>query len=150
MGISLNNHESRIKALENGGAGSWSKGSNANGNWVKESKTGLLIQWGRTVMQPGDHHNVTQSFPLEFESQPSVFVQFIGNTPDNFWANNVQIYGVTTSKFTHARIWIMSPHDTYGRPWLAIGYLISYRILNYAYACKSLLFTPLRTTGGVK
>lgn len=53
MAISLNtvnstvtNHETRIKALESKGTSSWTKGSNSNGYWVKETTTGLIIQWG--------------------------------------------------------------------------------------------------------
>lgn len=140
MSISLNNHESRIKALENGGAGSWSNGSNANGNWVKESKTGLLIQWG-TATDIGNNRESPFKFPIAF-SNVSYHLSLGYNGHHNVqpWVSVFQYKNMTT---TGATISLTAKQVGIYR-WLAIGYLISYRILNYAYVCKSLLFTPLR------
>ena len=141
MSISLNNHESRIKALENGGASSWSKGSNANGNWVKESKTGLLIQWGSISSSGSLKYEVDQPFPVKYTQIPVVNKSIGGYYNGGFDMTWMQIKSISLDKFVHSVI------GSLGSPvqWFAIGYLISYRILNYAYACKSLLFTPLRT-----
>ena len=137
MSISLNNHESRIKALENGGAGSWSKGSNANGNWVKESKTGLLIQFGAT----NTGSTLTVKLPVVFTDTSYKVIA----TRNNINANEsaVVVYGSTVSQFNMTFIYPNGSRPSSSANWLAIGYLISDRILNYAYACKSLLFTPL-------
>lgn len=138
MSISLNNHESRIKALENGGAGSWSKGSNANGNWVKESKTGLLIQFGAT----NTGSTLTVKLPVVFTDTSYKVIA----TRNNINANEsaVVVYGSTVNQFNMTFIYPQGSRPSSSANWLAIGYLISYRILKYAYACKSLLFTPLR------
>lgn len=139
MSISLNNHESRIKALENGGAGSWSKGSNANGNWVKESKTGLLIQFGAT----NTGSTLTVKLPVVFTDTSYKVIATRNNTKANESA--IVVYDNTVSQFNMTFIYPQGSRPLSSANWLAIGYLISYRILNYAYACKSLLFTPLRT-----
>lgn len=136
MSISLNNHENRIKALENGGAGSWSKGSNANGNWVKESKTGLLIQFGAT----NTGSTLTVKLPVVFTDTSYKVIATRNNTNGNESA--VVIYGSTVSQFNMTFIYPQGSRTSSSANWLAIGYLISDRILNYAYACKSLLFTP--------
>ena len=134
MSISLNNHESRIKALENGGAGSWSKGSNANGNWVKESKTGLLIQFGAT----NTGSTLTVKLPVVFTDTSYKVIA----TRNNINANEsaVVVYGSTVSQFNMTFIYPNGSRPSSSANWLAIGYLISYRILNHAYACKSSLF----------
>ena len=62
MSISLSNHESRIKALENAGGGSWSKFSNSVGYCLTENSTGLKIQFGTA----GDDPCPTITFPKPF------------------------------------------------------------------------------------
>ena len=62
MSISLNNHESRIKALENAGSGSWSKFSNSVGYCLTENSTGLKIQFGTA----GNDAYPTITFPKPF------------------------------------------------------------------------------------
>ena len=143
MSISLNNHEDRIKVLENGGAGSWSKGSNSNGNWVKESKTGLLIQWGK-INAPGNNTPGVIKFPIAFSNTNYLgLITCLGhNNLESSWTSLWQLKDfITTSMSVSLTNYTQVPAYN----WLAIGYLISYRILNYAYACKSLLFTPPRT-----
>ena len=140
MGISLNNHESRIKALETGGSSAWTKGSNSNGNWVKENTTGLIIQFGWSNTPRGD--NISVKFPIAFKtSTPVALFTTIGrSTNGNGWFALQQISSRTSTDFKIAH----ANNDYYSTvSWIAIGYLISDRILNYAYACKSLLFTPL-------
>ena len=144
MAISLNNHESRIKALENKGSGSWSKGSNSNGNWIKDSVTGVLIQWGLIGRQSSQRFTV--NMPLSYSDKNYAVITSLNGeswTPSDF--SNYVIKSSANAFQQH-----QTGIGYLGGMWLAIGYLISNRILNYAYACKSLLFTPLRKIGGVK
>ena len=144
MAISLNNHESRIKALENKGSGSWSKGSNSNGNWIKDSVTGVLIQWGLIGRQSSQRFTV--NMPLSYSDKNYAVITSLNGeswTPGDF--SNYVIKSSANAFQQH-----QTGIGYLGGMWLAIGYLISDRILNYAYACKSLLFTPLRKIGGVK
>lgn len=143
MGISLNNHESRIKALENKGSGSWSKGTNSTGGYGKEGSTGLLIQWGY-VNHPNNDGSVGVTLPTSFTTTIYT-VQVTGNKNDGEWSQGFYVTSKATDRFVIGKRG--SSQTAY---WLAIGYLISDRILNYAYACKSLLFTPLKKIGGVK
>lgn len=142
MSISLNNHESRIKVLENGGAGSWSKGSNANGNWVKESKTGLLIQWN-CVYCSRDQNKIT--LPTSYKND-TYSIMTVQNHRSGDAETSALIPMIKNKKSTTFEIRHIHPQGhgvSSWMGWFAIGYLISDRILNYAYACKSLLFTPL-------
>ena len=141
MAISLNNHESRIAALETGGSSTWVKGSNSNGNWVKEKTTGLIIQFGWSNTPSGD--NISVKFPIAFTtSTPVALFTTIGRCTDiNGWFALQQISSRTSTDFKISHVNSMYYSAV---SWIAIGYLISDRILNYAYACKSLLFTPLR------
>ena len=116
MSISLNNHESRIKALENGGAGSWSKGSNANGNWVKESKTGLLIQFGAT----NTGSTLTVKLPVVFTDTSYKVIATRNNTKANESA--IVVYDNTVSQFNMTFIYPQGSRPLSSANWLAIGY----------------------------
>ena len=68
MSISLNNHESRIAALEKNGAG-WSHTSNSRGHCLAHNSSGVKIQWGEFYLNDagGDSDSIhriyfTQSF----------------------------------------------------------------------------------------
>lgn len=136
MSISLNNHESRIKALENGGAGSWSNGSGNGSYWLKENKTGIIIQFGRYGSDGAA--SGTTKFLKPFSSATSYTVVVTQTAPGTGinWSYASRVRDLTAEQFSW---WV----NNLPLQWIAIGYLISYRILNYAYACKSLLFTPL-------
>ena len=143
MAISLNNHETRIKALENKSStsSSWSVTKDVNG-WMLENSTGIMIQWMK-VSGSG-----TKRFVKAFNTKAlAIFISpnwaRVGGGGDNAGCG-AEIS--STSQFT---IYIDGGAATTNYI-LAIGYLISDRILKYAYACKSLLFTPPRTIGGVK
>ena len=146
MAISLNNHETRIKALENSGSQNWTRGESSTGIWWKDAKSGLILQHSKG--------NVTNfgkiKLPIPYSSTKSytVVATFGKNDPTTeMWAPERS--ATTSQVVTNSEI-IVYAAERPGFGWFTIGYLISYRILNYAYACKSLLFTPLRTTGGVK
>ena len=145
MAISLNNHESRIKALESGGSNTWTKGSNSNGFWFKESKTNLIFQYGRTSMQGDSRKTVNLPIAYTVLESISVVCTFYNDVDLN---TDSATHGRAIN-LTQLRIGSGSAYNT-TLGWWSIGYLISDRILNYAYACKNLLFTPLKTIGGVK
>lgn len=143
MAISLNtvnttvtNHETRIKALESKGASSWTKGSNSNGYWAKETTTGLIIQWGIFVTSSV----TTRYFPISFTSQPSLF-HFVSNSNSSidvyeFMTNS---WNVTNSSYRYNER--RAQGGGWRGNWLAIGYLISDRILNYIYKAFAIIFT---------
>ena len=146
MAISLNNHETRIKALENGGSSTWTKGSNSNGTWIQEASTQTMIQFNTLGVLAGDYKVIY--FAKAFKSPPTVVFTGQGRRFDGSgWVAVHVVYDVTTTQF---RLGHVNPVNFDKIAWIAIGYLISDRILNYTYACKSLLFTPLKTIGGVK
>ena len=136
MAISLNNHESRIKALENGGSSSWSRGENTNGCWLKDTKTGALIMWSKGVKYGYGNF----SLPLSY-SNTNTFSAIATRGGNAGWTPQIwdMVVTITSKNSIH-----VSCGEGNAYQWLTIGYLISDRILNYAHACKSLLFTPLR------
>lgn len=146
MAISLNNHESRIKALETGGSSTWTKGSNSNGNWVKENTTGLIIQFGSIPAfgstGSSSSGSVNVSLPISFSNE-------LYSIATSDWCNQYTVFMANVVSKSVFECYV-SQGQCYLGKYLAIGYLISDRILKYAYACKSLLFTPLRKIGGVK
>lgn len=133
MAISLNNHETRIKALESssvpkvvvsGNKGYWKCGN-------------ILIQWIIRV-QSGVHSWLT---PFSSDASYSAVVAgFENGASENSGISSQLASSINVNSWQSNR----------AKNIIAIGYLISYRILNYAYACKNLLFTPLRKFGGVK
>ena len=131
MSISLNNHEDRIRVLENAGSGSWSKFSNSVGYCLTENSTGLKIQFGTA----GNDAYPTIAFPKPF----TTIVSCVG-----FGANSDQSTSsdgcphIRSISLTSCRLDSGSTSALYVR-WIAIGILYTYR-----YIIKSLLiFTPL-------
>lgn len=144
MSISLNNHESRIKALENKAAtaGTWTKSDISGGICMTENSSGFTILAYSVSSRGGKQ---LYSFPKAFKTKVSSvsLTQANGGTGSQ---KNVTFQSKSTSQY-----YIYCDNGEVGTVnVIAIGYLISDRILNYAYACKSLLFTPLKTIGGVK
>lgn len=116
MAISLNNHESRIKALENKGSGSWSKGSNSNGNWIKDSVTGVLIQWGLIGRQSSQRFTV--NMPLSYSNTNYAVITSLNGeswTPVDF--SNYVIKSSANAFQQH-----QTGIGYLGGMWLAIGY----------------------------
>lgn len=115
MSISMNNHETRIKALENKGSGSWTKGSNSNGYWIKESGTGVIIQFGRHYHPESGQSWLT--FPIPFSAKDSYSIACVNLTGSTF----VSIEGL--GNMYPEKCYVDTAYrrnDTFG--WIAIGY----------------------------
>ena len=139
MSISLNNHESRITALENKGTGSWSTGGSNNSYWARESSTGLTIQWGYVSSSQGGSKTVSLSRPFSNTSYSAIVVRQTTNFNTGAYVFPTKVGTRNVSSFTMYA-------NTESALWIAIGILYTYR-----YIIKSLLiFTPLRKIGGVK
>ena len=140
MSISLNNHESRIKALEDTtfAVSGIIESKVSNPGYVKFGN-GFQICFGNMSGSSG-----SKSFAKSFTSAA---VCIVGSTLYSriLREGDFTVTSLNKSGFSYA----LNPSANTGY-YIAIGYLISDRILNYAYACKSLLFTPLKTIGGVK
>ena len=144
MAISLNNHESRIKALENKvtTAETWTKSDVSGGICMTGNSSGFTIL-AFTLSSRGGKQ--LYSFPKAFKTKVSAVSLTQANGGTGSQKN------VTYQKHSTSQFYIYCDSGEVGAiDVIAIGYLISNRILNYAYACKSLLFTPLKTIGGVK
>ena len=131
MGISLNNHESRIKALEDKGSGSWTKYSNSVGYCLTENSTGLKIQFGTA----GNDSYPTITFPKPFTTIVSCVGLGIasGVSTSSDGAPHIRSISLTACRLDSGSI-----GSKYIR-WIAIGILYTYR-----YIIKSAQkFTPL-------
>ena len=120
MAISLNNHETRIKALENGGSNDLVKTSNTYGYCVKSKSTGIKIQWGNS-----DPYNVAGS-----NSRKAYFAEPFSDT--NYYFQTCHISGGSSSPQYHSHS-TQSRTTTYCQfgygcretvaiKWIAIGY----------------------------
>lgn len=127
MAYSLKNIGDRVAALEAKKYSTWTKGSNTNGYWVKESTTGLIIQWGKTGSITA--HNGTITFPIAYTSVPVVYSLGLGDRTAGTDDGSPAIRAIST---TNCRTTTGTTSITV-RVWIAIGYLISDRILNYIY-----------------
>ena len=126
MSISMNNHETRIKALENKGSGSWTKGTKNSGYWAKESSTGLIIQW-RLANGIGWDASTTVTLPRSFsDTNYAVVCTTDGAWETTAWANGLQVKRNSASEFG-----VHGSGDQRSFSWIAIGYLITNRLLNY-------------------
>lgn len=123
MSISLNNHESRIAALEtNKGSSSWTKGSNSNGYWAKDSGSGLIIQWGTCGINTDQWK--TFDLPIPFTSGNFGFNVIGTSGRDNEWANGFDCTGRNTTQFS------LGGRCAGGtKIWIAIGILYTYRYI---------------------
>ena len=121
MSISLNNHESRIKALENAGSGSWTKYSNSVGYCLTENSTGLKIQFGTA----GNDSYPTITFPKPFTTIVSC-VGF-GNSTRVSAASDGAPH-IRSINLTSCRLDTGSLEIKYAR-WIAIGILYTYRYI---------------------
>lgn len=131
MSISMKNLSDRITALENkinsGALGGWEKGSNTNGNWIKEKTTGVIIQWG--VIYKLSSYNGKIYFPIKFSTKPSVIGLGLADIDANRDGGTPVIREINLVFFRYNTGTTSSTSCS----WIAIGYLISDRILNYIY-----------------
>lgn len=130
MSISMKNLSDRITALENkinsGALGGWEKGSGNGGFWVREKTTGLTIQWGICDIRTDQWK--TFDLPTPFKTKDFGFNVIGTSGRDNEWANGFDCTGRAPGTFS------LGGRCAGGtKIWIAIGYLISYRILNYIY-----------------
>ena len=122
----MNNHEARIKALENKGSGSWTKGTGNSGYWAKESSTGLIIQW-RLANGIGWDSSTTVTLPTSFSNTNyAVVCTTDGAWETTAWANGLQVKRNSASAFD-----VHGSGDQRSFSWIAIGYLITNRLLTY-------------------
>lgn len=120
MSISLNDLANRLKNVENIKS-SWTKGNTSNGDWCKESSTGLLIQWGTVTVSHSDPHYRTITLPKPFtNTNYSVINQaFYNRQPDiDDGAPTIR------SKYTDKFIFTSGSREFNGKPtiYIAIGY----------------------------
>ena len=118
MSISLKALYDKVNSFETSKS-TWTKGSNSNGSWFKESSTGLLIQLGKTSMSTDDTKTIT--LPTSFASTTysvSVNSEQSGNYTE--WTNGHAIYNLNKSSFV-----ISGRTEGCNRVWIAIGYLIT-------------------------
>lgn len=110
MSISMKNLEDRVAALERKGSGSsWTKGSNSNGYWMKETSSGLTIQWG---VDPRNNYYMWKDLPIPFTTN-TYTVMGCGHANSEI---GVCTWGYTTTGFN------IRAGGGLARNWLAIGY----------------------------
>lgn len=124
MSISLNNHESRIKALEN-------KTSNMGSGSIKlenfiDNVTNLIFKLGVTTTQTDTRPRVTYRTPFP---NKTLFVILQGT--HSYYNGSGNSYSVEHS-YNYSRDGFNINEDGFGQDiyWLAIGYLVSNRILS--------------------
>lgn len=115
MAISLKDHEDRIAELESKIASSGGIVESGTG-WCKFAN-GLIMNFGRGS---GDI-----KYAKPYTNNPYVAVAPIHNSP---WNEECAITDPSTTGFRHR---LAGYNSAVLCTWLAIGYLISYRILNY-------------------
>ena len=115
MSISLNNHESRIKVLENKSGGTIIESKLANPGFVKFSN-GIIMNFGYKGTKI---EHVT--FPKPYTTTPVIVAS--SRTTNTQGYSDVTIYdSITTTGF---RIGFRTQESRFQPHWLAIGYLIS-------------------------
>lgn len=132
MAISLKNIDDRLKVVEAGGNIIVEQSGKAQ-NWYVKYKNGLIMQGGYKSMSSGT--NRTETFPL---NTPFTTNTYVAISQPNFALEieDAKSFGIanvvsrTTTSFNVKKV--MTESVTVH--WLAIGYLISYRILNRVYA----------------
>lgn len=125
MSISMNNHETRITALENRSSGIWVKGETTTGVWYKESGSGLLIQhskdrvtnWGQITLPQA--YSSSTSYSVVATYGRSEFTQW---TP----ADSTTTCNIVSKSAIH--VWSGERSQF---SWITIGYLITNRLLTY-------------------
>ena len=118
MSISLKALYDKVNSFE-ASKSTWTKGSNTNGSWFKESSTGLLIQLGKINIPTDNTRTVT--LPTSFASTAySVSVNSEQSSNYTEWTNGHVIYNLNKSSFV-----ISGRTEGCNRVWIAIGYLIT-------------------------
>lgn len=118
MSISLNNHESRIKALENSGSQNWTRGESSTGIWWKDSKSGLLLQHSKGNMS--NWGKIT--LPKSYSSTTSFCVVANHGNRTSAWTPT-KSSGTCGVVSTDTIVVYSAERVTFN--WITIGYLIS-------------------------
>lgn len=124
MSISLKALYDKVNSFE-ASKSTWTKGSNSNGNWFKESSTGLIIQLGKINVPTDNTKTVTLSTSF---TNTAYSVSVNSEQSENFteWTNGSVIYSLKTNSFV-----ISGRTESSNRVWIAIGYLITNRLLGW-------------------
>ena len=118
MSISLKALYDKVNAFESSKS-TWTSGSNSNGTWMKESSTGIMIQFGQSANAQYDNHDIYVTFPIKFNSVKSVIKTTFGAYGGQIPGSYANVYSVSTSGFSS------TASTTAGMPyfyWIAIGY----------------------------
>lgn len=131
MAISLNSVNTRLTTVENNGNIITAQSGKAQ-NWYVKYKNGLIMQGGYKSMSSGT--NRTETFTLNTAFTTTTYVaisqcNFAYEEERGGWGL-ANVVSRTTSSFNVKKAF----GEACTVHWIAIGYLISYRILNYAYA----------------
>lgn len=128
MAISLNSVNTRLTTVENNGNIITAQSGKAQ-NWYVKYKNGLIMQGGYKSMSSGT--NITETFTLNTAfttttyvaiSQPAFTLEYEGAS----WGI-ANVVSRTTSSFSVKKAF----REAVAVHWLAIGYLITNRLLNY-------------------
>lgn len=118
MSISLKALYDKVNAFESSKS-TWTSGSNSNGTWMKESSTGIMIQFGQSANAQYDNHDIYVTFPTKFNSVKSVIKTTMGVYGGAIPGAYVSVWDVSVSGFKSRT------SSSSGMPcyyWLAIGY----------------------------
>lgn len=118
MSISLKALYDKVNAFESSKS-TWTSGSNSNGTWMKESSTGIMIQFGQSANAQYDNHDIYVTFPIKFNSVKSVIKTTMGTYSGTIPGTYVSVWDVSVSGFKSRTS--SSAGMTYYY-WLAIGY----------------------------
>ena len=114
MSISLNDLANRLNKLE-ASTTMWTNGSNGNGSWVRETGSGLTIQWGSST------GNIT--FPIAFKTTSyGAVLSIVGGSNASIYASIHSLGGSfsTTGMNIGNTAWVGVYVASY--KWIAIGY----------------------------
>ena len=115
MGISLNNHELRIKALENKGSGNWRSGETSTGIWWKEESSGLIIQHSKGNMTNWG----TINLPLAYSTANSYSIVGTFGNWNSRWEPTDSTTVVSAVSKSQILVW---SRERLHMNWLTIGY----------------------------
>ena len=118
MSISLKALYDKVNNFE-ASKSTWTSGSNGNGTWMKESSTGIMIQFGQSANAKYDNHDIYVAFPIKFNSVKSVIKTTMGAYGSAIPGAYASVWDVSVSGFKSRT------SSSAGMPyyyWLAIGY----------------------------
>lgn len=121
MSISLKALYDKVNSFE-ASKSTWTSGSNGNGTWMKESSTGVIIQFGQSANAQRDNNDIYVTFPIKFNSVKSIIKTTVGSYYDTIPGVYTSVWNVTTDGFISRASTVAKMPYYY---WMAIGYLIT-------------------------